>query len=335
MNSGVGMAFQILCLSGGGYMGLYTACVLAALEEECGGPILDRFDLVAGTSVGGIIALGLANGTPARDIRDAFLKHGADIFTGKRPPQSGLGKKAALFKNAGKAKYSPAALRRTIVDLVGEETRVGDLRHRVMIPSVNLTKGLPQVFKTAHHQTFKRDWRLKVVDVALATSAAPTFFPLHRIGGELFADGGLYANAPDHLALHEAEHFLEQPLDEISVLSIGTTTSQFSFSNAIGENLGWMSWMDEQRLPNVMIAAQQESMGYMMRHRLGGRYLRIDQAQSKEQERSLALDVASPAAKRDLQALAEASVREHLGRAALPGLLDHCATAPRFHHTGD
>ena len=315
-------------------MGLYTACVLAALEDECGGPIIDRFDLVAGTSVGGIIALGLANGTPARDIRDAFLKHGADIFTGKPPSQSGFGKKAALIQNASRAKYSPAALRRTIVNLVGEDTCVGDLRHRVIIPTVNLTKGLPQVFKTAHHSTFKRDWRLKVVDVALATSAAPTFLPLHRIGGELFADGGLYANAPDHIALHEAEHFLEQSLESISVLSIGTTTSRFSFSNAIGEDLGWISWMDDQRLPNVMLAAQQENIVYMMRHRLGDRYLRIDQTQSKEQERSLALDVASPAAKRDLQALAEASVREHIGRAVLPRLLEYRAAAPRFHHIG-
>jgi len=325
------MAFQILCLSGGGYMGLYTACVLAALEEEGDGSILDHFDLVAGTSVGGIIALGLANGTPAHDIRDSLLNHGSEIFTDRPPPQSSFSKRAALLKNAGKAKYSPAALRRTIVDLVGEDTLIGDLGHRVMIPAVNLTKGSPQVFKTPHHRTFKRDWRLKVVDVALATSAAPTFFPLHRIGGELFADGGLYANAPDHLALHEAEHFLEQACDEISVLSIGTTTSRFSFSNSTSANLGWMGWMDDQRLPNVMIAAQQENTGYMMRHRLGDRYLRIDQLQSKEQERSLALDVASSAAKHDLQALAEASVREHLGRTELPRLLQHRAATPRFH----
>ena len=311
-------------------MGLYTACVLASLEEHYGRPLLEHFDLVAGTSVGGIIALGLAHGTSAREIRDAFLQHGADIFTDQPPAQNKFTQTIGLRKNALKAKYDPAALRRTIVDLVGEDTKIGDLKHRVMIPAVNLTKGLPQVFKTPHHSTFIRDWRLKVVDVALATSAAPTFFPLHRIGGEMFADGGLYANAPDHLALHEAEHFLCQKVDTVSILSIGTTTSRFSMSNAIGVNLGWMGWMDGQRLPNVMIAAQQENTNYMMRHRLGGRYLRIDQTQSKEQERSLALDVASPTAKHDLAALAEASVREHLGKATLPTFFEHRAAMPVF-----
>jgi hypothetical protein len=102
---------------------------------------------------------------------------------------------------------------------------------------------------------------------------APTFFPLHRIAGELFADGGLYANSPDHLALHEAEHFLEQNLEHISILSIGTTTAKFSFSNTGETNLGWMGWMDNQRLPRVMIAAQQlevEAFHRTFDHAFGG-----------------------------------------------------------------
>src|SRR5262249_33903737 len=152
--------------------------------------------------------------------------------------------------------------------------------------------GSPQVFKTDHHPTFVRDWRLPLVDVALATSAAPTFFPLHRIGSELFADGGLYANSPDQLALHQAEHFLEQELADISLLSIGTTTSKFSFSNAASTDLGWIGWMENQRLPRVMIAAQQLNADFMLGHRLKDRYLRIDHDQSPEQERQLALDSA-------------------------------------------
>ncbi|MFC7698268.1 patatin-like phospholipase family protein [Bradyrhizobium sp. GCM10028915] len=84
---------------------------------------------------------------------------------------------------------------------------------------------------------------MTVVDVALATSAAPAFFSLHQIRGELFADGGLYANSPDHLALHEAEYFLEQPLKDISILSIGTTTSRFSFRiRERSISVGWDGW---------------------------------------------------------------------------------------------
>ena len=98
---------------------------------------------------------------------------------------------------------------------------MGDLQHRVIIPAVNLTKGAPQMFKTAHHADFKRDHRLRLVDVALATAAAPTFFPISSIGDELFADGGLFANSPDLLALHEAEHFLGSSLPTCGCVALG------------------------------------------------------------------------------------------------------------------
>lgn len=313
-------------------MGLYTATLLAAIEAQIGKPILSHFDLVAGTSVGGIIALGLANGTPAAQIRDAFVANGPNIFSDKPPPRGMVGKKLSLAANATHAKYSAAPLRETIASIVGEATLIGDLSTRVIVPSVNLTKGKPQVFKTSHHPTFSRDCKLRVVDVALATSAAPTFFPLHRIGGEMFADGGLYANAPDHIALHEAEHFLGQKRDDISILSIGTTSASFSFSNTTNLDLGWMGWMDDQRLPTVMIAAQQLNTEYMLGHVLGDRYLRIDQAQSRAHQEAIALDVATEAAIHDLQGLAEASVREHLGKAFLPRFFSHKAPAPTFFH---
>jgi patatin-like phospholipase/acyl hydrolase len=319
-------------LSGGGYLGLYTAAVLAELEAESGEAICGRFDLIAGTSVGGIIALGLAAGAPAAKIRDAFLEHGPTIFSNRSPPQTWLAKKASLLGNAGRSKFRVAGLRAVIEMIVGPKTTIGDLRHRVLVPAVNLTKGRPQVFKTCHHPTFIRDWRLKVVDVALATSAAPTFFPLHAIGGELFGDGGLYANAPDQLALHEAEHFLEQAVGEVHLLSVGTTTAKFSFSNAVNPDMGWMAWMDDQRLPSVMIASQQINTDAVVKHRLGDRYLRIDQAQSKEQERYLALDVATSGAQRDLQGLAEASAREHLPNPRLKAMLCHTAIPPQFFH---
>jgi len=328
------MPFHILCLSGGGFLGLYTAAVLAELEAESGRPILESFDLVAGTSVGGIIALGLAAGRPAAEIRDAISDHGRAIFSARRAPQTGLQKKAALALNATHAKYSSAPLRRVIEDLVPTGTRLGDLKHRVMIAAVNLTKGGPQVFKTDHHETFRSDWKLSVTDVALATSAAPTFFPLHRIGGQLYADGGLYANAPDLLAIHEAEHFLGRKVEDIRLLSIGTTTSKFSISNTSDPNMGWMAWMEGQRLPSVMIASQQLLADAMVTHRLGSNYLRIDADRSPEQERELGLDVATAAAAADLVGLAQVSAQAVLGKGTVSPFLTHTAAAPQFFHRG-
>src|SRR5277367_2880466 len=76
-------------------------------------------------------------------------------------------------------------------------TTIGDLKHPCIVPTVCLTKGGPQIFKTDHHADFSRDHRLKAVDVALATSAAPSYFPIAEIDDGLYADGGLYANSPD------------------------------------------------------------------------------------------------------------------------------------------
>ncbi|WP_417476554.1 CBASS cGAMP-activated phospholipase [Maricaulis sp.] len=326
--------FKILSVSGGGFMGLYAASVLAGLEEEYGGPLGDYFDLIAGTSVGGIIGLGLASGSSAASIKQAFIEYGPTVFSGSPPKPSKLAAMAEMAMTLFSPKYDSSGLSRIVDEIVGHDLKIGDLRRRIIVPAVNMTKGAPQIFKTAHCPQFRRDYKLFVRDVALATSAAPTFFPLHKIGGELFADGGLYANSPDLLALHEAEHFLKIPSEEIHVLSVGTTTSRFSFSNSAGTNLGIVGWMQEQRLPNVMIASNQALADFMMTHKLGNRYVRVDREQSKEQERSLALDVASPTAIDDLQALGEASLRDLLGLNASQPFFESAAQAPKFFNGG-
>ncbi|VTU41644.1 Patatin (plasmid) [Variovorax sp. RA8] len=115
------------------------------------------------------------------------------------------------------------------------------------IPAVNVTQGRPQVFKTRHKAEWTRDWKYKVVDVALATAAAPTFFELAEVDGNLYADGGLFANAPDLIALHEAEHFFRVPLEAARLLSIGTTTKSYSLSFSAGRQFGIADWMEDQR----------------------------------------------------------------------------------------
>jgi patatin-like phospholipase/acyl hydrolase len=304
--------------------------VLAELEKLAGGAVARHFDLVAGTSVGGILALGLAAEIPAVDMKAAFERRGTDIFSRRPVPRSGLGKLWDLTRSALTPKYGAAALRATIEEFLGAERLLGDLPHRVIVPAVNLTKGKPQVFKTPHHETFKRDLHLRAVDVAMATSAAPTFFPIAEIGDELFADGGLYANSPDILALHEATHFLGADPGAISVLSVGTTTSQFSFSHVGGLRLGIIPWMKGQKLVQVILSSQQASVDYMLRHRLGDRYVRVDELQSKEQERELALDVATEDAQRTIRALAEASVRYLVNNPVLQAMLAQRASPPKF-----
>jgi uncharacterized protein len=326
------MPFQILCLSGGGFLGLYSISLLAAIEEQFGAPLAAHFDLIAGTSVGGIIALGLAAEVPAQAIKRAFEQNGGTIFSDRNPPTTKVGAMLDVFRSLRGPKYEADALRSTIERIIGKETKLGDLKHPCIIPTVCLTKGGPQLFKTDHHVNFRRDYRLHAVDVALATSAAPTYFPIAEIDDQLYVDGGLYANAPDLLALHEAEHFFKADVNVIRMLSIGTTTSNFSFAHTSGRHYGLWKWASNQRLVRAMISSQQQIAELMAGHRLGDRYLRLDLSQSPEQERSLSLDAASDDAQRTIRAMASVTSQASTNSAILSEMMAHIAPQPIFHH---
>ncbi|MCU0548428.1 MAG: patatin-like phospholipase family protein [Leptolyngbya sp. Prado105] len=322
--------FQILSLSGGGYLGLYQATILCELEEKAGKPIAQCFDLLAGTSIGGIIALALALEVPATQIRRAFEKHGQQIFSSRSAPRSTIAKLIDLSRFLFGAKYRQEGLRKALEEFIDPSALMGDLKHPIVVPTINLTKGSPQIFKTPHHIRFERDHRELVHKVALATSAAPTFFPLAQVGDEWFTDGGLYANMPDSIALHEAEHFLQIPIERISILSIGTTTSDFSFSHNVGRDLGILDWFYDTRLLSVSMSSQQAMTGYMLRHKLAERYVRIDSAQSAAQKQDLGLDIATSAAQSTLKGLACAALREAISNPELRLMLDHTAPVPQF-----
>jgi uncharacterized protein len=140
--------FQILSLSGGGYLGLYSACILTQLEDQSGIPLGRRFDLICGTSIGGILALGLAHEVPAADMQRAFEEHGEEIFSSRAPPRSRLGCFIDLGRMVFGAKYRAEPLEKVIIDILGGQTTLGQAKHRVLIPAVNMTTGTPQVFKT-------------------------------------------------------------------------------------------------------------------------------------------------------------------------------------------
>jgi predicted acylesterase/phospholipase RssA len=305
--------FQCLALTGGGYRGLFTARALAIIEQECGSPVGRCFDLTCGTSIGGILALAVAFEVPMSQVVSVFESHGSIIFPAHQRPTSTAGKLWDLFQYRSKPKYDAGALRDVVAALIPANAILGDALHPVAIPAVNVTEGKPQVFKTRHVVEWNRDWKLKVVDIALATSAAPTFFQLAEISNNLYVDGGLFANAPDLVGLHEAEHFLGVSTAAFRLLSIGTTTQNYSISYAAGRDFGISEWMAGARLLNVIISSQQQFVEQLMRHKLADRYVRIDHIPSDEQANDLGLDSATEAARKTLLGLAEKSVTDILG----------------------
>lgn len=309
--------FRILSLAGGGYLGLYTASVLARLEAEAGEPLGRRFDLIAGTSVGGILALALAFEIPMEKVVRLFVRDGRKVFSPRGLPNGTVSKLLDLSRAVVGPKYSGNALRATLVDWFGRRT-LADAAHHVVVPAVNVTRAQTKVFKTPHAPGSTGDEAVRAVDVAMATSAAPAYFPLVRIGNELFADGGLFAVAPDEVALHEAEHFMGVDLRTVSMLSIGTATAGYRPPAGVTHDAGAVGWLADGRLILTMVSVQQQHVVAMLEDRLGPRYLRLDAPWPTDAR--LGIDVATSAAADTLMRLAARTMAE-TDRAALDPLI--------------
>jgi len=298
--------FRVLSLAGGGYLGLYTACVLAELEAQVGEPLGRRFDLIAGTSVGGILAIALAYEMPMAQLRELFLEHGTAIFSDRALPTSTVGKLRDLTRSVLGPKYDGKVLREALVRHLGRIT-LGDARHHIVVPSTNVSLSQTKVFKTPHASGSRGDESVHAVNVAMATSAAPAYFPSVQIGKHLFADGGLFAVAPDQVALHEAEHFLGVSASRVRMLSIGTGTSNYRPSSRVSEKDGAVDWLSEGRLILTLIAVQQQHVQAMMEDRLADRYVHIDGEWPRNAE--LGIDIATPQAVAILTKLADDTIR--------------------------
>ena len=230
---------RVLSLNGGGVRGLYTISVLAEFErilakDDKSYSIAEHFDLIAGTSIGGLIALGLADGKTARELESKVLEHASTIFPARRYCPNFLWNTWKGFKAVLGNRYNGDNIDKAVADIVGKERKVRDLQRRILIPTVNISTGKPLFIKTCHNPRFTRDDRLRLVDVARATSAAPTYFKPHYIE-ELkayFVDGGLVANNPSYVAYHEAvtdlkNEFSIESENQIYILNIGTMASDF------------------------------------------------------------------------------------------------------------
>lgn len=295
-------AFRILALSGGGYLGLYTAALLARIEQAAGEPLGRRFDLIAGTSVGGMLAMALAFEVPMARVVDLFHDHGEEVFSARRLPAGTVTRLIDLTRSVMGPKYTGAALRSELRRLFGDRT-LGQAAHALVIPAVDVTHSVTKVFKTPHVDASRGDEDCKVVDITMATCAAPAYFPSVPIAGRLYADGGLFAVAPDLVAMHEAEHFMGVAPERVRMLSIGTATEHYQPSEQVDADAGAVGWLTDGRLILTLIAVQQQHVQAIMEDRLGDRYLRLDARWPPEA--GLGIDVATPAATATLERLAQ------------------------------
>lgn len=225
-----GKPFRILSIDGGGIRGILPAAVLAELENRYlgGRPIGDYFDMIAGTSTGGIIALGLSAGKSAKTVLNLYTQHGDKIFPPARWNIFGVRSRWRFLQALQHYRYEADTLAELLDRIFGSLT-IGDLERRLCIPSFD---GFTEVnvFKTPHHPDYRMDWQERVVTVAMATAAAPTYFPVYRNGTRMFADGGVWANNPVMIALVDALACYQLQRRQIFILSLGTGDTEMRFT---------------------------------------------------------------------------------------------------------
>ncbi|MES9854916.1 MAG: CBASS cGAMP-activated phospholipase [Candidatus Thiodiazotropha sp. L084R] len=337
VNSTDSAPFSILALSGGGYKGLFTAKLVAQIEEETGGPFGAHFDLICGTSIGGIIALALATREiPASRIVDILTAAGPRIFTPIEPYS--LKKKVSqpyraiidtlvkkktgftLDRGITSAKHSSTALRK-VLEEVFEERVIADLKTRLLIPSANWTKGGPQFFKTPHNPKYALDAKRSLVDIAMATSAAPIYLPNYTFEDKVYVDGALVGNAPGVFGVHEAEHAINPEIEkDIHLLSISALSSKTTANQSETLDKGIAQW--GAGLFDLMMACQEQTANFMMQQKLGGHYHMIDRDLSSDQDRVVALDKADTSATSTLLGIAGQTFQEEIAGAQLKAFLE-------------
>jgi len=316
--------YHVLALSGGGYRSLYTATVLSELESALGQPIASHFDLICGTSAGGMLALGLAANIPAVELKALFEEEGNRIF----------GCRSLMRRMFGfwlTAKHASTGLRDVLNERFQDMT-IGDLKHRVLIPTVNYSTGRGQFFKTPHHPSFELDHRMKLVDIALATAAAPVYFPLSRNERGVFADGGLVGNAPGLFGLHEVKTFLAPNQQvKVRVLAIGTMTIGSTVRGGANLDRGFGKWRGS--LFDLVISAQESSVDYMLRQSLGENYYQIDDKATPDQSKDVkSLDYVSVGSTNTLKDRGVHAAQRALGDPLFKPFRAHQASAATFYH---
>jgi patatin-like phospholipase/acyl hydrolase len=221
------MSFRILSIDGGGIRGIIPALVLAELERRTGKPVAKLFDLVAGTSTGGILAVGLTMpGTKrkpkysADDLVSLYEENGDDIFHRSKWHQ------IRAIGNLAEEKYPSEGIERVLAERFGKAL-LSEVLTNVLVTAYDIELRQPHFFKSDRARKYP-DRNFHLADIARATSAAPTYFEPAQIRSQAgddpvaLVDGGVYANNPAACALVEAICTYGAALSDMTFLSLGT-----------------------------------------------------------------------------------------------------------------
>lgn len=263
--------FHIVSLDGGGIRGVLASALLERLESAQPG-FLAQVDLYAGTSTGGILALALASGMTPTESRNLYERLGAKVF------QDSFWDNFVDLGQLRGAQYSNSPLREELTNTFGSKI-LGDLPHNVLVSSFDLDNeatgmGKVRSWKAKYFHNFPgpdSDAHEKVVDVALRTSAAPTFFPIYQG----YVDGGVVSNNPSMCAVAQAvePNTGKQKLRDVRLLSVGTGNNP-KYLPEQNDDWGFVQWAPH--LISLMLEGSVGLSDYQCHQLLGSHYFRVN-----------------------------------------------------------
>jgi uncharacterized protein len=282
---------RVLSIDGGGIRGLIPALVLTAIEERSGKRIYELFDLIAGTSTGGILACALCapDPLPAEELVGLYEDEGPKIF------DRSVWQRIRTAEGLLDEKYDASALDRALERFLSDK-RLAEAKPDLLVPAYNMGDPGPYFFKSRKAREEGEDFPLS--QVARATSAAPTYFEPFELTGEALVDGGVFATNPAMCAFAEVMRF--EPTANLLLLSLGTgqRTHKRSFDEV--RNWGLVEWA--KPILDVVFDGVSDAVDYQLQHALDdGHYWRLQ----------VELDRASD----DLDDASEANLRELRGQA--------------------
>ena len=286
---------RILSIDGGGIRGIIPGQILVILEEKLkaksGNPnarIADYFDLIAGTSTGGILTCAYlipGQDNSGKEVRpkfdatqvvDLYLKRGGDIF------DVPFGHKIRTAGGVLDEMYPAKQLEKALDEYFGD-TKMSELIKPCLITSYDI-KHRKGHFFTQHDAKQKKGWDFLVKEVARATSAAPTYFECSNIKSETevsypLIDGGVFVNNPTLCAFAEVYKKFKTSPKKMVILSLGTGFSKKEYDYDKAKEWGMVQWV--KPLIDIMMSGVAEVVDYQLKQMFEAngsqnQYLRIN-----------------------------------------------------------
>lgn len=301
--------YKVLSIDGGGIKGLYSALILQYIEKAYSINLHNYFDMFCGTSTGGIIALALASNIPIEEVIKFYKNRGPEIFPYKRLPFRLLG---GIKQVAIAGKYSNCKLEEAL-KAVFKDKKVGDLQKEICVPALRLSNNRLTIFKRDHSSNHNMHNEIPIYKIALATSAAPTYFPIVKVdeaANGYYVDGGLVANDPSVIgAIETSKYFVgeDRQYKKFDMLSISSIDTCHGLSSVMSKRRLSILWA--LNIIELIMSAQSNANFFNMKHLKDilpcENYIKIHSPQlSGNQSKCIKLDLASKKAIETIEELA-------------------------------